>query len=191
MLSYNSNGDRTKDNGRRTLSVLIVDDDPMFMHITTLLLDTSSKFDFSIVGTANNSEACLAKAQALAPDLILIDLNMPGMSALGAIPLLHILFPETRIIALASQVNERVRRIVASAGANGVVAKLTMHMDLIPAISSALDADMMELDPAIYFGETSAQESSLVLPEPLKHRSIISKKEEPVPTGSWRSQLII
>src|SRR5512140_3662508 len=126
---------------RNKISVMLVDDETTFLRIETLFLETHYRNEIHVVGTASGGEECLAKAQLLAPEVILIDLNMPGLSGLQTIPLLRIMFPETRIIALTLNDGENARRAVLAAGGNELVSKATMSTDLMPAIRRVMEQD--------------------------------------------------
>ena len=95
-----SNGRDLDEKGVRKVRVMLVDDDPTFLKIVAAQLQTLHRNELDIVGTASSSEECVIQAQALAPKIVLMDLQMPGRGGLWAIPLLQILFPETRVIAL-------------------------------------------------------------------------------------------
>ncbi|MBI5652327.1 MAG: response regulator transcription factor, partial [Chloroflexi bacterium] len=97
-----------------------------------------------IVGTARSSEECILQAQALAPKVVLIDLDMPGRGGLWAIPLLQILFPETRVIALTFSDDEDSRCAVLAAGGTDLVSKSAWQTDLIPAIQHAVKVGEMD-----------------------------------------------
>ncbi len=126
-----------KGNGHR-ISVMLVNNDPGFRQVATAILQTHYGSQVDIVATACCGEECLALAQILAPQVLLMDVGRPRKDGLGAIPLLHILFPQIHVIALTSQDGERSRRLVSAAGARGLVVKSAVETDLIPAIESAL-----------------------------------------------------
>ncbi len=126
------------------ISVMLVDDDPIFLRITEQLLKTFYGDKIDVVGTAKSGEECLTLAQLLAPEVVLIDLNMPGIGGLGTIPLLHILFPQTRVIALTSDEGDRPRRLVLAAGGRDLVPKSTVRTHLIPAIQRAMKDDAIQ-----------------------------------------------
>lgn len=128
---------------RRSIKVLLVDDEPAYLRIATLFFQTRYRDEIAVVGTANGGEECLAKTQGLAPQVILIDLNMPGLSGLQTIPLLRIMFPEIRIIALTLNDGENSRRAVLAAGGNDLVSKATMSSDLMPAIRRVMQQDQI------------------------------------------------
>jgi len=66
--------------------VLIVDDHPLTREALAGLL---TQHDFSVVGQAADGEQAVEVARELQPDLILLDLTMPGIGGLGALPLLR------------------------------------------------------------------------------------------------------
>lgn len=125
------------------VSVLLVDDDPAFLQVAMELLQTHHQDQLNIVGTARSSEDCIAQAHALAPEVVLMDLNMPGIGGLWAIPLLRILLPETRVIALTLNDGENSRNAVFAAGGNDLVSKSVWKTELVPAIHRALKTDHM------------------------------------------------
>jgi DNA-binding NarL/FixJ family response regulator len=142
----NGSGNGHSSDERKT-SVLLVDDEPTFLRIATLFLQTHHRDEVDVVGTATSGEECLAKAQLLAPQVILLDLNMPGLSGLQTIPLLRIMFPETRIVALTLNDGESYRRAVVAAGGDDLVSKATMNTDLMPAIRRVIAKE--ELEPEL------------------------------------------
>lgn len=123
------------------ISVMLVDDDPTFLRITEKLLKTRYGDKIDVVGTAKSGEECLTLAQLLAPEVVLIDLHMPGIGGLGTIPLLHILFPQTHVIGLSSDEGERPRRLVLAAGGQDLVSKCSVRTQLFPAIQRAVKND--------------------------------------------------
>ena len=133
------NGDQS--DYRDKISVMLVDDDPSFLRITEKLLKTRYGDRVDVVGTARSGEECLTLAQLLAPEVVLIDLHMPGIGGLGTIPLLHILFPQTHVIALSSDEGERPRRMVLAAGGRDLVPKSNVRTLLFPAIQRAISDD--------------------------------------------------
>ena len=143
MNSADSNGHGLDEKDIRKVSVMLVDDDPTFLQIVTAQLQTHHRNELDIVGTAKSSEDCIIQAQVLAPEVVLMDLNMPGRGGLWAIPLLHILFPETRVIALTLNDGADSRKAVLAAGGTDLVSKTAWKTDLIPAIQRAVNVGGM------------------------------------------------
>ena len=124
------------------ISVMLVDDDPAFLRVAKLLLQIRYGDQIDVVGTASSGEECLTLAQLLAPEVVLMDLHMPGVGGLGTIPLLHILFPQMRVIALSSDDSEKSRRLVSAAGGQGLIPKSAVQTALFPAIQRAMSEDV-------------------------------------------------
>jgi two-component system, NarL family, invasion response regulator UvrY len=128
------------DHGHK-ISVMLVDDDPTFLRVTQMMLQKHHGDEINVVGTAKSGEECLTLAQLLLPEVVLMDLHMPGVGGLGTIPLLHILFPETRVIALTSDDWEGTQRLVSAAGGQGLISKSALQTDLFPAIQRTMKED--------------------------------------------------
>ena len=135
LIDAGVNGSGNED---RKVSVLLVDNDRSFLRIASTLLETRYPDAVEIVGIASSGEECLVKAQQLAPEVVLMDLQMPGMGGLRTIPILRLQFPNTRVIALTFDDGERARRAVLAAGGSDLVSKSTLKADLIPAIQRAI-----------------------------------------------------
>ena len=75
--------------------VLIVDDHPLTRGALAALLQQN---DFSVAGEAASGEEAIEVARALQPDLILLDLSMPGIGGLGALPLLREAAPGCEVV---------------------------------------------------------------------------------------------
>ena len=111
---------------------MLVDDNPTFLRVTTQFLATHA--DVIVAGTANGGEEALTQAQALQPQIILIDLAMPDLPGLKAIPRLREMLPEAGIIALTVMNTRSFREAALHAGANIFLPKANMRTDLLPAI---------------------------------------------------------
>jgi len=141
MISDESNGHDLVEKEVHKVSVMLVDDDPTFLQVVVASLQTHHRDQLDIVGTARSSEDCIIQAQVLAPQVVLMDLNMPGRGGLWAIPLLQVLFPETRVIALTLNDGANSREAVLAAGGAELVSKTTWTTDLIPAIQRVVETD--------------------------------------------------
>jgi DNA-binding NarL/FixJ family response regulator len=124
---------------------MLVDNDKAFLQIARTLLQTRMPEEIDIVGTATTGEDCLVQAQSLAPEVVLMDLQMPGMGGLRTIPLLHVLYPDTRVIALTFDGRERTRQAVLAAGGSDLISKGALRADLIPAIRRAIGEERLPL----------------------------------------------
>lgn len=123
----------------KTISVLLVDDNPAFLRIVTRFLEEHD--DIVVVGVASGGEEALALAQELEPDVVLIDLAMPGLSGLETIPRLRAMLPEVGIIALTMLDTKGYRQAALEAEANEFVAKASLDRELVPAIRQVAQGD--------------------------------------------------
>lgn len=135
----NSNGNGHGNGSAHKTSVMLVDDDPMFLGFTKRMLESQYGDRVDVIGIACSGEESLMLARLLAPEVVLMDLNMPGMGGLGTIPLLHILFPNTRIIALTHDDRLQARRMVLNAGGSDLISKSDIKTHLMPAIERRND----------------------------------------------------
>ena len=121
-------------------SVLLVDDNPTFLHILTRFLRESCQDEVVVVGTAGGGKEAMAKVQDLRPQVVLLDLAMPGMTGLDVMPCLRRMMPEVGIIALTLLNTNGYRDAALAAGADEFVAKANLHTDLLPAIRRVADS---------------------------------------------------
>lgn len=118
----------------RQMSILLVDDNPGFLRILTNFLERSSHGEIVVAGTALGGREGLTKAQELKPQIIIIDLAMPDLHGLAAIPQLRTMLPDVRIIALSLLDVGSYRDEALALGANAFVSKASLDTDLIPTI---------------------------------------------------------
>jgi DNA-binding NarL/FixJ family response regulator len=90
--------------------------------------------DITPVGEAATAELAVAKARALGPDLVLLDLLLPGTSGYEAIPELAKVPPRSKVLVVSSQAAPSSVRQALAAGAAGHVPKRTSDAELVAAI---------------------------------------------------------
>lgn len=112
--------------------VLLVDDNAMFRQRAAQFLEAHD--EIVVVGAVQEAEEALARIDELRPDMVLIDLAMPGLSGLEAIPRLRAARPEAGIITLTLFAAEVYRAAALAAGADAFVVKATLATTLLPAI---------------------------------------------------------
>ncbi|HKV45394.1 MAG TPA: response regulator transcription factor [bacterium] len=103
------------------IRILIVDDHPVVREGLVAVLEDAR--DFEVVGTVGSADEALASADAARPDVVLLDLEMPGTNGIDAIPLLASTASHPRVIVLtAYDTEERVLGAIR-AGASGYLLK--------------------------------------------------------------------
>jgi DNA-binding NarL/FixJ family response regulator len=114
---------------QRRERVLVVDDAANLRELLTVLLDVED--DFEVVGTAADGVQALEKAQSLNPDIVLLDLAMPVMDGLQALPGLRERLPDARIVIFSGFEHEALAREALAAGADAYIEKGTSVMQLV------------------------------------------------------------
>lgn len=105
----------------RSLRVLVVDDLPAIREGLCLLLELEPAL--VLAGVAESGEAALTLAQHLRPDVVLLDVVMPGTDGIAVCRRLHELLPACAVIMLTLYDDPLTRRQAAAAGAAAVVSK--------------------------------------------------------------------
>jgi CheY-like chemotaxis protein len=119
----------------RSLRVLIVDDDPLFLDAVEALLERAENFE--VVGRATNGAEALRRTAELLPDAITMDVDMPVMNGVEATRMIVAYFHVPVILLTASESGERIEEALA-AGAVAHVYKANAWGDLIPTIRVAV-----------------------------------------------------
>ena len=114
------------------MQILIADDNQMVRRGISLLL--SQERDWSICGEASNAEEVLGLSGELHPEIVLLDVSMPGMDGLGITRVLKQRLPDTKILIISQHDPHHLRRFSIEAGAEGCVDKARLATDLLPAI---------------------------------------------------------
>lgn len=132
MHSHSAAGNDTMTDGTQTIKLLLVDDHGIVREGLRALLDDGE--EFVIVGeAANGDEACEA-ARRLQPDIVLMDLKMPGMAASDAIRVIRATSPSVKVIALTSYAEDGQVREIMAAGAAGYILKDVTKADFVTAL---------------------------------------------------------
>lgn len=116
------------------ISVLLVDDHPVVVEGLRKVLATAG--DIDVTGEANDAATALEQARALKPDVILLDLRMPGASGVQATRRLREQGVRAAVIILTSYGDQAYVRQALEAGADGYLLKSTPPEQLIAAIRS-------------------------------------------------------
>lgn len=120
----------------RPIRTLIVDDSKLLLTCLCDLLATQE--NLQVVGTAANGSEALIQADALKPDLILMDINMPVMNGLQATLQLRTRLPDTRIIIMTMEDPVRARAAARAHGAQGFIQKDLLVTNLTAEIQRVL-----------------------------------------------------
>ncbi len=126
--------------------VLVVDDHPVVRHGLRTFL--SSREGIDVVGEAGSGEAAVAEAERLRPDVVLLDLVMPGAGGLAAIRRLRSLLPDVQVLVLTSFSSEDQVIPAVQAGAAGYLLKDVAPAELEAAVRAVARGEAL-LDPQV------------------------------------------
>ncbi len=119
-----------------TIRILIVDDHPMVTEGIQAILETYD--DISVVGTLGNGQDAVSRVNELQPDVILLDLNMPGLSGLNATEMILEERPDTRILILSMHDSPEYISTALSHGAKGYILKDVPTDEIRTAIDTVM-----------------------------------------------------
>ncbi|MFL6291190.1 MAG: response regulator [Thermoanaerobaculia bacterium] len=119
---------------RLPIRILIVDDHVIVREGARALLEDEG---FEVVAEAGSGDEAVERARALAPDVVVIDLVMPGLSAIEAIRRIRGSCPETQVLVLTTFLDDRQVHEAIAAGAIGYLLKDVLKADLARAIRDA------------------------------------------------------
>ena len=103
------------------MRLLIVDDDPLIQK--SLTINLARQDDIEIVGSADDGAAALTACQAHSPDVVLMDIRMPGTDGIAATRLIKSRFPHIRIMMLTTFDDKQNIQQALAAGADGYLLK--------------------------------------------------------------------
>jgi len=128
------------------LRILLVDDHEVVRVGVRALIERQPGME--VVGEASTVGDAVSQAEQLAPDVVVLDIRLPGGNGLQACQQIKAQRPETRVIILTSYPDEQILFDAIASGADGYVLKRVGSDDLIRALERVGRGDSM-LDPAV------------------------------------------
>ncbi|MBV5331048.1 response regulator transcription factor, partial [bacterium] len=126
--------------------IVLVDDHELVRIGLKSLLERHPQFD--VVGEAGSAREALEQVESLKPDVVVMDIRLPGTSGIDACEQIVNQFPETKVLMLTSYAEDEMLFSAIRAGASGYVLKQIGSEDLIKAIESVGRGEAL-LDPAV------------------------------------------
>ena len=118
----------------KPLRLVIADDHIIFRQGVRSLLESGGLAE--IVGEAGDGNEALAKARELAPDVVIMDIGMPGMNGLEATRLITQEIPDVKVVILTTHASDNYFFEALSSGASGYVLKEAAFTDLQMALEA-------------------------------------------------------
>jgi DNA-binding NarL/FixJ family response regulator len=114
------------------IKILLVDDHAMFRDGLRALLNKEE--DMQVVGEASNGQEAILKSKSQQPDIVVMDITMPGVNGLNASERIIREEPSIKVIILSMWLDEELVKQAANIGVSGYIVKQTAASELISAI---------------------------------------------------------
>jgi DNA-binding NarL/FixJ family response regulator len=124
---------------KQIIRVLVADDHPVVRKGLQTCL--AKQGNLKVVGEAADGDEALRKARELSPDVVLMDISMPGMNGLAVTEVLRKEAPDMKVLVLSIHSNKEYIFRVIQAGAHGYVSKEAPPEELIRAIESVYQGE--------------------------------------------------
>ncbi|MEZ5962571.1 MAG: response regulator transcription factor [Planctomycetota bacterium] len=116
------------------ISILLVDDEALVRAGMRALLEQTESF--SVVGESSDARDAIERCQALQPDVVILDIKMPGLSGLDAVAPIKKVSPNTRVLVASQHESRDFVFQALRAGADGYICKASDPRELGPAIEA-------------------------------------------------------
>ncbi len=121
------------------ISIVLADDHTVVRRALRVLLEEEPGFE--VVAEAEDADGAIRYVRGHKPDVLILDLNMPGRASLEAIPDMQEASPETKIVVLTMQKEPAFARQALQQGVLGYVLKEAADDELVQAVRSAAAGD--------------------------------------------------
>lgn len=154
--------------------ILLVDDHAVVLAgLRTVLADEPG---VEIVGEARNGREALHMATELDPDLVLMDISLPGMSGIDATKRIRESVPSAQVVCLSLHMDHRIVDTAIKAGASGYILKDCAHEELVIAIRTVLSGKSYLsptiVDRVLHSVRHGASEGGDQVDQPLTRREV-------------------
>jgi len=149
------------------MTIVLADDHTVVRSGLRMLLDAED--GLQVVAEAGDVAEAVRKVRAYKPDVLVLDLSMPGGPSLAAFPSLQEASPRTAIVVLTMEDEPRFARAALRAGALGFVLKEAADTELVEAVNAA-GAGVRYLNPQLGALIAAEPEASTALPDGLSER---------------------
>jgi HlyD family secretion protein len=162
--------------GLRPIRILIVDDQNFVRKMLQYSLADQTQLE--VIGTANSGQDALAQIEHLRPDIVLVDIEMPGMNGLEMTRTVLARFPQTKVLVLSIHDDVDYIRDALQAGAKGYLLKNTPPTELAHAIRF-VQLGYLQLGPGLF---EKLEQSPVSLYSPPTENRLSPLPKPPSPT---------
>lgn len=121
------------------IRVVVVDDNPLVRRGIRMM--TAAVKDVEVIGEAEDGEEGVALVKTLDPDVVLMDISMPGLDGLAATGRIRSMNGDAQVIIVSMHASPTLVRRALDKGARGYVVKRTAAEELLPAIQRVHDGE--------------------------------------------------
>jgi len=174
-----------------SIHVLLVDDHQVVLEGLRRILELDEEIE--VVGEARNGYEAISKATHLSPDIIVMDLKMPGMDGITAVRELKQRLPKTNVLMLTLYAEEFVEQAI-EAGASGYLLKDSSGEQIISAVHQVYDG-LCPIAPSLTrqlvaeYAELSRRNRSSILTD--REREVLKLAAEGMKSTEIAGQLVI
>lgn len=123
----------------KTYRVVLADDHPLFRSGLTKVLQAGHAFE--VIGETSRGDEAVELVNKLLPDLVIMDVSMPGMDGIEATKQIKAAHPGIKILILSMHSDDAYWRESMDAGASGYVLKRAVDTELMIAIQSVMEGE--------------------------------------------------
>lgn len=120
----------------RSYKILVVDDSDRFRQF--LVLSLRRRAEFQLINEASDGLEAVERAEELKPDLILMDIGLPGVNGIEAWRRIQKVSPNSKILFVSLESSADVVREALDLGAQGYILKAAAASELLPAVDAVL-----------------------------------------------------
>ena len=155
------------------IRVLVVDDFELWRRLACTALEREP--GFNLIGEAADGIVAVQKAQELQPDLILLDIGLPGLNGILAAHRIRELSPKSKIVFLTEDHSREMAQEGLRRGGSGYLVKSDAGRELLPAVKAVLRGELFVSACLGFIDDDS-------MPEQRKQE--VSKRQGPVPPNA-------
>ncbi|HEV7669341.1 MAG TPA: response regulator transcription factor [Thermoanaerobaculia bacterium] len=154
-----------------SVRILLADDHEILLDGLRALLEKES--DFTVIGVARDGREAVEKAHSLMPDVVVMDISMPGLNGIDATRQITAKRPEVKVLCLSAHAEPRFVEAMLEANASGYLLKDYSHESLVQAIRHMI-ANEVYICPRVGYAVVRAlkaeRPSATATTEPLTDR---------------------
>jgi two-component system invasion response regulator UvrY len=126
-------------NPMKKISLIIIDDHTLIRQTWSFILNNHPRF--SVVAELSNAEEGIELCKQLRPDIVMMDINLPGISGLEAVPLIRKFAPATKIIGVSMHCQPAYAKKMMQNGACGYITKNSPQQEMLDALLHIYDGE--------------------------------------------------